>query len=330
MSYRVQLLPSGRTFTAEAHESLLDAGLRSGVNLPYSCAGGSCGECKARVLSGDVDLLSRHEYVIPEAEKLRNTILLCSNAPTSDVVLEVVDTGEAGEIPHQRIRARIASARRVGDYLLLQVRTPRTQTLRFLAGQYVTLSVEGVGNRPAAVGSCPCNGRVVQFQLHRDEDPVAAHLYEHADTGAPLAIEGPYGNFTLDESSSAPLVMVAEGTGFAPIKSLVEHFIALERELPVRLFWIAEPGGHYLENVCRSWRDVLDNFEVFLIDRTPGLEIAAVIEPIRSAAPDSADWYLACSPEIEAALREASSGRLRVYSYETGSREHGSADSSLA
>ncbi len=319
MSYRIQLSPSGRTFIAEAHESLLEAGLRSGIHLPYSCAGGSCGECKARVLSGAVEILARHEYVIPEAEKIRGTILLCSNAPGSDLVLEVADTSDVDEIPHQQIRARVASARRVGDYLLLQVRTPRTQTLRFLAGQYVNLSVAGVGSRSVAVASCPCNGRVLQFQLHRDEDPLARHLFEHADTGAPLDIEGPHGHFTLEETSSAPLVLVAEGTGFAPIKSLLEHFIALERERPAHLFWIAEPGGHYLENVCRAWQDVLDDFNVSLIERPAGVEPSSVAETIRGASPGGADWYLACSPEIETALRGTSFSIRRVYPHGNGS-----------
>lgn len=318
MSHRIRLLPSGHTFTAEANESLLEAGLRSGINLPYSCAGGTCGECRARIVSGSTRPVARHEFAIPESEKIQGTVLLCSCGADSDLVVEVAETCDAGAIPEQHIDARIASARRVGDYLLLQVRTPRTRTLRFLAGQAVTLNFPGFGSLDAAVASCPCNGRVLQFHLHRGAAPAVERLYLSADAGQPLRIDGPFGDFILDETAAAPLMMVAEGDGFAPIKSLVEHFIALEREQFVQLAWIAEPGGHYLENVCRAWQDALDGFGVSLIDRIPASQASSLAEQLISIAPSGADWYLACSAEVTAALRGTSARIRRVYPQDSG------------
>lgn len=288
MSHTVRLLPSGRTFQAESQETVLEAALRSGVDLPYRCAGGSCGECKARLVSGEPGHVDFHEYALTEAEKLSGTVLLCSIHAGSDLVVE---TGEPSVVPLQHIGARVAGRQEAGNYSLLQLRTPRTRTLRFLAGQYVRLTLPNGYRVNKPIASCPCNGMLLQFHLHHAEDAPRDAQLSSLRVGEPVEVEGPYGSFTFDETSSRPAVMVAENSGFAPIKSLIEHAIALEWPQPMQLFWLAEQGSHYLANLCRAWGDALDGFEYVLLEGAPG----EAAEAVAAAARPEADWYVAAS-----------------------------------
>ena len=140
--YKITLLPSEKEFEAEPRESILDAALRAGINMAYSCNNGSCGECKAKLIAGEVDEISHYDYVLSDAEKIQNTILLCSCAAKTDCAIEAGEAKTASDIPHQKIRAKASKIERPHeDFVVLQLRTPRTNTLRFLAGQYVNLSI---------------------------------------------------------------------------------------------------------------------------------------------------------------------------------------------
>lgn len=311
MSFTIRLSPGGRQFQADAHETVLEAALRSGINLPYSCAGGSCGECRARLISGRLGPTEFHDFNFSEAEKLQGFVLLCSIRPASDLVVEAAEFAGA-DIPHQQIEARISGLEIRQDYLLLSLRTPRSRTLRFLAGQFVELAVEGVGRRPAAIASCPCNGMILQLHLSRGHgDPLTEHLFSNARVGEPVGIEGPFGRFTLDERVARPLVMVAEGTGFAPVKSLIEHVIALDWPKEVQLFWLAKPGGHYLANQCRAWQDALDGFTYTLLEAVSGDPAATVCE----AARPGADWYVAAGDAFAERLVAGLTDHERLFRY---------------
>jgi CDP-4-dehydro-6-deoxyglucose reductase len=263
MTHQIKLIPSNHAFEADENESLLDAALRSGLNISYSCTTGGCGECKAHVLSGEYQFIASHDYKLTEAEKGQNVILMCSVNAKSDLLIEAKEARTAADIPQQRITARIAKLEKIdSEHIVLHVRTPRSQTLRFLAGQYATLSIDGVPPCDVAMASCPCNGMTLQFHVQRDDDDEFAHyVFHNLSHGGNVLIEGPYGDFTLDEDSRRPVVMVAQDTGFAPLKSLVEHAIALDLPQSMILFWVASADKtHYLSNYCRSWEDALDRF----------------------------------------------------------------------
>jgi CDP-4-dehydro-6-deoxyglucose reductase len=122
--------------------------------------------------------------------------------------------------------------------------------------------VDGIAPCDVAMASCPCNGMILQFHVQRnDNDAFAHHVFHKLSTGSSVNVEGPFGEFTLDEESRRPVVMVAQDTGFAPMKSLIEHAIALDLPQSMLLFWVASAGRpHYLSNYCRSWEDALDRF----------------------------------------------------------------------
>jgi CDP-4-dehydro-6-deoxyglucose reductase len=260
-AFQVRIEASGHTFTALPHETLLEAALRSGINVNYNCSNGTCGDCRVRLLDGKVQS-DPADYRFNSLDKGMGYILLCRSYAASDLVIAAQEARVAADIPHQLISTKIAKVESGGEHIrILNLRTPRTKTLRFLAGQYVCLSLPE-GSIEVAVASCPCNGMQLQFHLRRREgEPFIERIFEGSVNGQTVEVEGPFGEVTLDDESQRPLLMVAVNEELAPIKSLIEHAVNLDLSQPVRLFWLTGPEvGHYLENYCRSWGDALDDY----------------------------------------------------------------------
>jgi CDP-4-dehydro-6-deoxyglucose reductase len=261
MAAHVRIEPSGHEFFVEGSDTLLEAALRAGLALNYGCSSGNCGLCKARIVSGQVKKVRPHDYVLSEADKAAGLALLCAVTAVTDAVIEAPEAGGARDIPRQRIAARVKRLEPLdGETLLLHLQTPRTQRLRFLAGQSVQLEAGGhSGEYPVA--SCPCDDRNLQFHLRRESRDAFAMHAAGLKSDDIVNLEGPSGDFVLREDSPRPLLFLAIDHGFAPIKSLVEHAMALDAAESIRLCWIARSAtGHYLQNLCRSWADALDNF----------------------------------------------------------------------
>ena len=263
MTAKIRFLPSGHEFIVERNETILEAALRAGLSPKYRCDKGSCGECRARLISGDVVHGRFHDYTVSEAEKHMGIVLLCSIMAKSDLVIETIEASSVEDIPLQQVMTRVTKIERPrDDIMVLSLRTPRTRTLRFLAGQHARLSFERIPPRPLSIASCPCNAMNLQFHIRRYEhDPFSDFVFNELKPGDTAPLQGPLGEFVMDESSSRPMVFIAYGTGFAPIRSLIEHAISLEISQPIRLLWVAHRAdGHYMHNYCRSWADALDNF----------------------------------------------------------------------
>jgi CDP-4-dehydro-6-deoxyglucose reductase len=263
MSFRIRLLPSGKEFAAEKNETILEAALRSGIALNYNCNTGTCGGCGGRIKSGLVGETQQHDFHFSDTLKEQGHVLLCVTAAQSDLEIEVKEAGGIEDIPLQRIPTKVELMEQIqDDTLILHLRTPRTQTLRFLAGQHLRLAIADMPPRNKSLASCPCNAMHLQFQIRRvPGDPFSEYVFTQLKISQTVMVEGPWGNFSLDENSKRPIIFVAYETGFASIKSIIEHAIALELEQPLHLYWMVHrPGNHYLNNLCRSWLDALDNF----------------------------------------------------------------------
>ena len=313
MSYRIRLQSSEHEFVAEDNETVLEAALRSGLSLSYNCNSGSCGDCAAQIVSGDYEVINHFDYQFSDAEKLQNKALLCCIGAKSDMVIEAAEALGVQDIPHQQLSVKVAKLERIGDdYLVLHLRTPRSGTLRFLAGQYIDVQTVTGLNKRLAIASCPCNGMILQCHLSSAEgDAFTEYVFNELQASATLSVEGPYGEFTLDEVSQRPAVMVAQGIGFAPLKSLVEHAIALDRPQSMQLFWIgAGEHAHYQANYCRAWEDAFDVF-VYTPLTTDVNPTAAQLEHIareitaRSPVESELDLYLSCTESCNAVLRSA-------------------------
>lgn len=252
----------------EPGETILDAALRSGIAVDYHCENGTCGDCRARIIEGETGLCLHHDYSFKGADKSRPMLLMCRTHPASDMVIEAQEASSWQDIPLQKIRTSVTRVERIQpDVLVLHLRTPRSRTLRFFAGQHLTLEIAGFEPIYKSIASCPCNGRDLQFHFRRlAGDSLSDHVFGTLEKRDIVDIEGPYGDFVLDELSGRPIILIARETGFAPIKSLIEHIISIETGQPIHLYWVTRyDSGHYLENYCRAWKDALDNFSYSLV-----------------------------------------------------------------
>jgi len=272
MAAHVTVKPSGHEFFVEGSETVLEAALRAGLAPSYGCGNGNCGLCKARVVSGRVKQVKSADYPLSPGERAQGHVLLCANTAVSDLVVEMFEANAPEDIPQQEIVAKAkAVAMLAPDIALLHLQTPRSNRLRFLAGQSVALSVSGAtanfrGEYPIA--SCPCDDRNLLFHICRDEtDEFAQRLFAGAlKANDPVSVFGPFGNFVLDKDSPRDAVFVVCDTGFAPAKSLIEHALASDVAGALRLVWAATRSeAHYLENQCRAWADAIETFSYLLL-----------------------------------------------------------------
>jgi len=264
----VTVRPSGRQFLVEGNESILQAGLKGGAQFSYGCGTGTCGLCKARVIAGEVRPLAHSDYPLSEQERQQGYALLCTHTALSDLIVETLEARGPQDIPKQEIPATVrAISPMAPDTLLLHLQTPRSHRLRFLAGQSVTLGIAGPdGDRVASLplASCPCDERNLHFHVPREDgSSLAAALFDgRCKPGDRINVHGPFGEFVLRaDEPGRPLIFLACDTGFAPVKSLIEHVIAAEYAESISLYWLAtRPDGHYLANQCRAWTASLDQF----------------------------------------------------------------------
>jgi CDP-4-dehydro-6-deoxyglucose reductase len=318
MSAQVKILPDGHEFSVEGSDTLLEAALRAGIPLNYGCSNGNCGECRARLVSGQVKKVHPHDFVLKETEKAEGAFLLCSYTAVSDVVVEAGVSG-ADDIPMQSIPTRVKAVEVINPRIAaLHLTAPRSQRLHFLAGQRVTLSIGGGGgNRDDNLGgeyyvaSCPCEDRHIEVHVRRDNRPFARHTFEDLAKEDTVRIDGPHGRFVMKLDSRRSVIFVAWEDGFAPIKSLVQHAMSLEIAETMTLYWAANDHGvgHYQENLCRAWSDALDEFVYHRLDGETGA--AAVTEAILAQHSDLShtDLYAAGPHAFLQALQAGAQAR---------------------
>ena len=290
MSAQVTVQPSGHEFFVEGNDTLLEAALRAGIPLDYGCSNGNCGTCRARLLSGQLKKVHPHDFVLKEQEKIDGAFLMCSYTPVTDVVIEARVAG-ADDIQVQNIPAKVKAVEPInGQIAALHLTAPRSQRLRFLAGQWVTVRA-GDAEGDYYVASCPCEDRHIELHVRRDNRPFARKVFDDLHKEDTVRIEGPHGQFVIRLDSRRTVVFVAWEDGFAPIKSLVQHAMSLEVAESMHLYWAADGLGHYQGNLCRAWADADDNFHYLPLDAAQGIQ--AVVEAILALHPNlgRADLY---------------------------------------
>jgi len=267
MTPRVEVRPSGREFCVEGRDSLLESGLKAGLRFSYGCGNGTCGLCRARVVDGEVQRIRTHDFTLSDAEKSQGHILMCSYAAVTDLKIETLEAAGPEDIPRQEILATVRAVTALAeDTLLLHLQAPRSNRLRFLAGQSVSLAAtqpaEGV-QASYPIASCPCDDRNLHFHIGRDDqDAFSRALFADAlRPGAHVTLVGPEGRFVLGSAPGRALVFMACDLGFAPVKSLVEYALSADSAPSYTVAWLAtRERGHYLANQCRAWAEALDGF----------------------------------------------------------------------
>lgn len=267
MSFQVTIQPSQHQFPADPDKSVLDAALAAGILLPYSCRSGACSTCKARVVSGTVEAGHSAAQILTPEEVHEGFTLLCQARATSDLVIESREIRLASDIQIRKLPSRVTSIQRpASDVAILQLQLPATESFRFYAGQYVEIILKDGKRRSYSMANPPHDAAALELHVrHLPGGLFTDHVFGAGATQMKereiLRIEGPFGSFFLREDSELPIVMLASGTGFAPIKSIVEHMVHQKIHRPVTLYWGGRrPSDLYMDGLARQWAQDLPNF----------------------------------------------------------------------
>lgn len=261
-AFQVTVQPSGRSFSVSGGEAILAAGIRQGVGLPYGCKDGACGSCKCKKLSGTVVHGPHQEKALSAAEEAAGLVLTCCAVPQSDVVLESRQVMEEGAFPIRKMPVRVNQLeKKSDDVMLLRLQLPANDSFAFHAGQYVEFILRdgarrsySMANAPhtlaAARAATPPVGPTLELHIrHMPGGKFTDHVFGAMKEKEILRVEGPFGSFFLREDSAKPIVLLASGTGFAPIKAILEHMQHKGITRPVTLYWGGRrPADLYLHD----------------------------------------------------------------------------------
>ncbi|MDT7836394.1 CDP-6-deoxy-delta-3,4-glucoseen reductase [Aquabacterium sp. OR-4] len=241
MSFNVTIQPSGRSFDVARDETVLAAAIRQGIGLPYGCRDGACGSCKSKLLGGRVIHGAHQSKALSEAEEAAGLILTCCATPQTDCSVEARSVPGLGEFPILKMPTRVlAISRPAADVAVLRMQLPANQSFQYRAGQYVEFLLRDGARRSYSMANAPGNvGEPPAIELHIRHMPggkftdVVFSTLKEKDI---LRMEGPFGSFFLREGDK-PMVLLASGTGFAPIKALIEQLKASGSQRPAVLYW---------------------------------------------------------------------------------------------
>lgn len=267
MSFQVTIQPSLHQFPADADKSVLDAALAAGILLPYSCKSGACSTCKARVVSGTVEAGGNAAQILTPQEIHEGFTLMCQARPTSDLVIESKEIRLASDIQIRKLPSRLTSMTRpTSDVAILQLQLPASESFRYYAGQYVEIILKDGKRRSYSMANPPHAAAALELHVrHIPGGLFTDHVFGAGATQIKereiFRVEGPFGSFFLREDSDLPIVMLASGTGFAPIKAMVEHMIHQNIQRPVTLYWGGRrPADLYMDALAQQWAQTLKDF----------------------------------------------------------------------
>jgi CDP-4-dehydro-6-deoxyglucose reductase, E3 len=254
--HTVTLQPSGLQFQVEEGEAVLAAALRQGYILPYGCKNGVCGSCKAKILAGTVDYGVYQQKALTDEEKAQGKALFCQAKPLSDLVIEARTIGAAKDIQIKKLPCRVQKLERLSeDAMLLQLKLPANGKLVFLAGQYIEFLLKDGGRRSFSIANPPHDAELIELHVrHVAGGQFTDHVFNKMKERDILRCEGPMGTFFLREDSDKPIVFVASGTGFAPIKAVIEHMFHKNIVRPATLYWGGRgPKDLYMNALAEKW-----------------------------------------------------------------------------
>ena len=242
MTFQITVQPSGRSFVANADETLLAAGIRQGIGLPYGCKDGACGSCKCKKLSGQVTHSAYQPKALSDDELAAGYVLTCCASANSDVVLESRQVTDESAYPIKKLPVRVSALERASaDVMVVTLQLPANDTFKYHAGQYVEFLLRDGSRRSYSMASAPhLQADKPMMELHIRHMPggkFTDHVFGGMKEKEILRIEGPYGSFFLREDSDKPIVLLASGTGFAPIKAMLQHMQHQGITRPVALYW---------------------------------------------------------------------------------------------
>ena len=278
MPHFVTLQASGKRFRVEAGETVLEAARRAGLALPYSCLAGVCGSCKATLVEGECVYPRNPPSGLNAAEQLRHQVLLCQAVPASDLLIAAREVASVADLPRQQLGVTLVEKTLLSaDVVRLMLRAAGGQRLRRLPGQYLDVLLDDGKRRAFSIANAPHDDDDIELHVRRvGGGGFTNAVFDEMEPGAQWRIEGPLGTFVPREDSERPILLMAGGTGFAPIKALVEHFLHLGSRRTMTLYWgVRDVADLYLRELPQRWaREV------------PGFRFV----PVLSSAEHAGDW----------------------------------------
>jgi len=256
MTFDATILPSKHHFTVDADETILDAGLKHGCNLPYSCRNGACGVCKGKVVQGQVDHGNYQPHALSDAEKAAGMALFCCAKPLSDVVIESHEVTATQDIQVKTMPCRVDSMTRVApDVMVLKLKLPANERLQFLAGQYIDILQKDQKPRSFSLANAPHHDELLELHIRNIAGGAfTQHVFNEMKERDILRFKGPLGSFFLREDSERPIIFVASGTGFAPVKAIIEHALYIGIKRTMHFYWGARTlSDLYMLETARQW-----------------------------------------------------------------------------
>lgn len=263
MSFQITVQPSGRQFSCDEGETILNAAIRAGVGLPYGCKNGACSSCKGKLLDGDISHGAHQEKALPVKEEQLGFALFCCATPHSDVTIEAREVAGVGEFPVRKMPTRVVKLDKVADdVIVLSLQLPANERLQYLAGQYVEFMLRDGKRRSYSMANAPYKDEYLTLHIrHMPGGLFTDQVFTTMKERDILRLEGPLGTFFLREDSDKPMVLLASGTGFAPIKALVEQCAHTGSQRPITLYWGGRrPQDLYMMALCVEWAATLPNF----------------------------------------------------------------------
>jgi CDP-4-dehydro-6-deoxyglucose reductase len=257
MTHQVTVQPSGHAFQVPEGETVLAAALNEGFHLPYGCRNGACGSCKGKLVAGQIDQGKYQHTALSEDERAAGYALFCVARPLSDLVIEVRSIGAVKDIPVKKLPCRVQRLERVADDVMIAyLKLPANERLQFLAGQYIEFILKDGTRRSFSMANPPHDDEFLQLHIrHVPGGQFTDHVFGTMKERDILRFEGPLGSFFLQESPK-PIVFVASGTGFAPIKAIIEDAFRKGVDRSMTLYWGARrPKDLYLGELPDHWAD---------------------------------------------------------------------------
>lgn len=263
MTFQITVQPSGHQFHCDEDETILAAAIRAGVGLPYGCKNGACSSCKGKVLSGAVRHKAHQERALSLDEEKAGFALFCCATTSADLVIEAREVAGSDEFPIRKMPSRVTTLEKVApDVIVMTLQLPANETLKFRAGQYIEFMLRDGKRRSYSIATAPGLDQPVTLHIrHLPGGLFTDQVFTTMKERDILRFEGPMGTFFVREDSDKPIVLLASGTGFAPIKAIVEHLRAQGSTRPMTLYWGGRrPHDLYMDALCREWADTLPHF----------------------------------------------------------------------
>jgi CDP-4-dehydro-6-deoxyglucose reductase len=263
MPHQITIEPSGHIFSAEAYETLLEAAMETGFNLPYGCRNGTCGTCKGKVVEGSVDYGEHVANLLTDEEKQAGLALFCCARPLTDLVIECREVSADNTVKPRIMPARVQKLQQLShDVMALFLKLPSNERMQFMAGQYVEFILKDGKRRAFSFANAPHDDELLEMHLRLIPGGQFTHyVFSEMHEKAILRLEGPFGSFYLREDSAKPIIFVAGGTGFAPIKGIIEHAMHHKSERKMVLYWgVKSLQDLYMPELPERWQAANTNF----------------------------------------------------------------------